>query len=151
MKRIALLTVALFTIGTTFAHAHCQVPCGIYGDAARFETMLEHTVTITKAMSEINRLDARAAKSTNQSVRWVNTKETHAQAIQDIIGDYFLAQRIKETQEDYTERLVLSHKVIVSAMKAKQTTDLANAKALKKAIQAFKTLYFPKPSLFLNS
>ncbi len=144
MRRIALLTVALATIATTFAHAHCQVPCGIYGDAARFETMLEHAVTITKAMTEINRLEADSAKNTNQSVRWVNTKEIHAQAIQDIIGDYFLAQRIKETQADYTEHLVLSHKIIVLAMKTKQTTNLANAAALTKAIEAFKTLYFAK-------
>jgi nickel superoxide dismutase len=33
-------------------------------------------------------------------VRWVTTKETHAQEIQDIVSAYFLTQRIKPAEGD---------------------------------------------------
>jgi nickel superoxide dismutase len=141
MKQTALLTASILALTIGLAHAHCQIPCGIYGDAARFDTMLEHATTITKSITEIKRLSG-SSDNANQTVRWVTNKETHAQMIQDIIGDYFLAQRIKETQSDYTERLTLSHKIIVMAMKTKQSSDLTQAEGLVKAIEAFKVQYF---------
>ncbi|MBT3193527.1 MAG: hypothetical protein HN341_13335 [Verrucomicrobia bacterium] len=140
MKRLRL-TTALLALTIGFAHAHCQIPCGIYGDAARFETLQEHATTITKSLTEIKRLSTGPA-NTNQSVRWVTNKEAHAQMIQDIMGNYFLAQRIKASQKDYTQRLVLAHTIIVAAMKTKQSPELAHADALVKAIEAFKVQYF---------
>lgn len=144
MKQHALIAALMLTAATTVVHAHCQIPCGIYGDEARFVTMLEHTQTITKSMTEIKRLSGDAGADANQLARWVANKEAHAQDIQDIISEYFLAQRIKDSQADYTERLKISHKIIVLAMKAKQSTDLAYADGLKKAIQDFQALYFAK-------
>ena len=38
--------------------AHCQVPCGIYGDQLRFEQMLEDEHTISKAQIQINELSS---------------------------------------------------------------------------------------------
>jgi len=143
MKVRLALTTLLLALATTFAHAHCQIPCGIYGDEARFDTMLEHTHTITKSMTEIKKLSGDSA-SANQLARWVQNKEAHAQMIQDIVAEYFLAQRVKDSQADYTERLKLSHKIIVLAMKTKQSTDLAYANGLADAIKAFQAVYFAK-------
>ena len=119
---------------------HCQVPCGIYSDQMRFEMMLEDTTTIAKAITSINEFcdglpDAPPnAKAINQVNRWVTTKENHATNIQRIVADYFLTQRIKEANKDYSSQLITAHKVMVAAMKCKQDADPATAEALKKAI-----------------
>ncbi len=125
----------------TWLTAHCQIPCGIYGDEQRFVTMLEHAETVRKSTAEINRIAGGEEKNYNQLVRWVNNKELHAQMIQDICYDYFLAQRIKSSMDDYTEQLKAVHAIIVAAMKTKQTVDPDNVAALEDAISKYKTIY----------
>ncbi|EMB16295.1 MAG: hypothetical protein CMM00_04970 [Rhodopirellula sp.] len=133
-----VLTLAFATI----ASAHCQVPCGIYGDQRRFEEMLEDEHTISKAQNEINSLAGKAdAQSVNQAVRWVTTKEDHATRIQNTIAAYFMAQRIKTDDPAYGKKLMAAHKVMVNAMKAKQSADPATAKALEESIFAFYEAY----------
>ena len=128
---LALLTLAL----PQLAGAHCQVPCGIYGDERRFQEMLEDTETIAKAIGEIGNLSsAKDATGSNQLVRWVVTKENHASNTQSIIGQYFLAQRIKSDNPKYVDQLKAAHTVIVAAMKTKQAADPTTAEDLKKAI-----------------
>lgn len=121
---------------TNWAAAHCQVPCGIYGDQRRFEEMLEDTETVAKAITQINELaGTHDATGHNQLARWVANKEKHASNIQTIVGEYYLAQRIKADSPRYVEQLKAAHTVIVSAMKAKQGADPASADKLKKAIE----------------
>jgi nickel superoxide dismutase len=74
------------------------------------------------------------AKTINQVTRWVTTKEDHATNIQNIVAQYFLSQRIKPENKDYTGQLATAHRVIVGAMKCKQDADPATAEALKAAI-----------------
>ncbi len=119
---------------------HCQVPCGIYTDQLRFEQMLEDTKTIAKSIASVETI-AQAMKggemsptNVNQLTRWINTKEDHASQIQKTIADYFLTQRIKESNKDYTSQLITAHKVMVAAMKCKQDAKPDTAESLKKAI-----------------
>ena len=81
------------------------------------------------------------AQSQNQMVRWVMNKEKHAQNVIATISDYFLTQRVKPEQEDYSERLIKHHAVIVAAMKVKQNADLSYAVALKEKIEALLPYY----------
>jgi nickel superoxide dismutase len=74
-------------------------------------------------------------------VRWVMNKEKHAQHIISTISDYFLTQRIKLSQKDYSERLIKHHTVIIAAMKSKQNADVKYAKALKDSIEALSSYY----------
>lgn len=147
MKMQTFGAAALLVVFATadWAAAHCQVPCGIYGDQRRFEEMLEDTETITKCIDQVNELaGTHEATGLNQLVRWVTTKEDHATNIQRIMGDYFLAQRVKSDSENYVEQLKAAHGVIVAAMKCKQAADPATADALKKAIQDFYRAYTGK-------
>lgn len=131
---------------TSVASAHCQVPCGIYGDHARFEAMLEDTTTVAKAIGEIESLaGSHDALGANQLVRWVTTKEEHATRIQRTIADYFMAQRIKADGEGYDKKLKASHAVMVAAMKVKQGADPATANQLKQAILDFHQAYAGVP------
>ena len=133
------------------AISHCEIPCGIYGDDARFAAIVENLTTIEKSMNQIIQLSAEPDKNANQLVRWVNNKEVHADRIREIVAQYFLAQRIKAPADDdpaahtaYTGKLALLHQMIVSAMKCKQTTDLAQVKKSRDLLQAFQELYQKK-------
>ena len=77
------------------AWAHCQIPCGIYGDDARFTAMIEDVTTIKKSIQMIEQESAKAKPNYNQLVRWVKSKEEHADKISDTVLKYFLQQRIK--------------------------------------------------------
>ncbi len=128
--------------------AHCEIPCGIYGDEGRFAALLEDVDTIEKSMNEIDKLSGESERNDNQIVRWVINKEHHADHIRDVVAQYFLAQRITEPAADdaaamkaYTDKLVALHKIIRTAMKCKQTTDPANAQTLRDLVLAFQEMY----------
>ena len=147
ISKLAQLALALSLASTPFtvtqnADAHCQVPCGIYNDSARVESMLEDAATITKATTMLAELAGKTdAQSINQSTRWVMNKEKHAQNIITTISDYYLTQRVKPSQSDYTERLVKHHAVILAAMKAKQNADSKYATTLAESIKALSAYY----------
>jgi len=151
MRRIttfALIGLSMLALTRT-VWAHCQVPCGVYGDQRRFEEMLEDTATITKGMGEITKLaSASDATSKNQLARWVATKEAHASNTQKIIAEYFMTQRIKPGSDKYVPKLTAAHGVMVAAMKCKQTVDPAAAKTLEKAILSFYEAYEGKKPTF---
>jgi nickel superoxide dismutase len=140
IHRLAYLTLFLSFLNISFGH--CQVPCGVYGDTARFTQMLEDQTTIAKAIAQINDLaDKKDAQSANQLSRWVTTKEDHAAKIQKIIAEYFLTQRIKSSSDKYDALLKGAHAVMVAAMKCKQGVDAKNADSLKSAIESFQSVY----------
>lgn len=139
---VMLAGVSLFLINPDAVLAHCQVPCGIYDDYARLQSMREDAVTVEKAITMINDLAGkRDAQSQNQLVRWVMNKEKHAQMIIETIGDYYLTQRVKTSQKDYAKRLELHHAVILAAMKAKQSTDNQAAQALRESVEGLAGYY----------
>ena len=145
-KKVVLFVMCIFAgyglFLPTQGNTHCQVPCGIYDDAARVQSMLEDATTVEKAAKSIAELAGKSdAQSQNQMVRWVLNKEQHAQKIISTISDYFLTQRVKPDQKDYAERLAKHHAVIVAAMKAKQNADGKYAKSLKESIEALRSYY----------
>ena len=141
--RYAGITVLLaLLLVPVLASAHCEVPCGIYDDEARIAMLAEHATTIAKAMGQIEALTSADEMNSNQIVRWINTKEKHATEVQQIVSQYFMTQRIKPDQENYAEKLQSLHRMLLSAMKCKQTTDLANVEALRSELDVFHGLYF---------
>lgn len=144
-----LSTILLLGAPSPGPAAHCQIPCGIYGDERVMAELEEHVATVEKAMNQVNGLSKDPKANVNQLTRWVMNKETHAQKIQQIALDYFLAQRVKLDEagtESYGKKLALLHRIVVHAMKCKQTTDLDNVEALRKSLAEFKALYFKKES-----
>ena len=143
-----LITLAVIGLGPgarlvqQLVYAHCQIPCGIYDDYARVQSMLEDADTVIKSADSIADLSGKSeAQSINQAARWIMNKEEHAQNIISTISNYFMTQRIKPSQEDYTERLTKHHAVIIAAMKAKQNADVAHAEVLKKSVEALSPYY----------
>lgn len=145
MKKIAIpLILGLFVmLGTVSqASAHCEIPCGIYGDHARVHMIEENITTIEKSMQSIKKLQAAKPTNNNQIVRWVMNKEKHADAIQETVTQYFMTQRVKPDTKDYDKKLGLLHKMLISAMKCKQTTDTAHVNTLRSLLTRFQTVYF---------
>jgi len=149
-KSLILFTFLVLTFGLSkTSFAHCEVPCGIYHDELRVELLKEHFQTIEKAMKKIEELQSADVVNYNQLVRWINTKEHHANLIQEIAEQYFLTQRIKlaepsdeEKYGKYIIQLTSMHQLIVYAMKSKQTTDVANVEKMKGALETFENSYF---------
>ena len=148
MRRCAAIVLVLTVMSSVSLFAHCEIPCGIYDDDARFKSIAEDLRTIEKSMAQIQALSVDPGKNMNQLVRWVNNKETHADHIRDTISQYFLAQRIKAPAagdeaglKEYTQNLTLLHKMIVAAMKCKQTVDQKHPKELHDLLHKFQGNY----------
>ncbi len=137
----------------TLAYSHCQIPCGIYGDEARFDMIAENVTTIEKSMKQITELSKQGSANMNQIVRWVQNKEKHADDTSEIITYYFMAQRVKpagksdaKAYEEYVKKLTVLHEMLVSCMKAKQTTELSHMEKLRSLLAEFHEAYFGKSS-----
>ena len=149
-----VLAAALTWAGSSYVQAHCEIPCGIYGDKMRIEMLFEHATTVEKSMKQIDELSKDPSANANQLIRWVNNKEQHCNEIQHIVTQYFMTQRIKPAPESdaaaskaYSSRLHLLHAMLVHAMKAKQTTDAAHVEQLRNLFDKFTELYFSEEDL----
>lgn len=148
MKKL-IFTMVLVIFVSSQAASHCQIPCGIYDDQARIKMISENITTIEKSINSIEEISKQPAKDYNQLIRWVNNKEAHAGNIQDIVYDYFMAQRINPVQvsdtkkyNDYIKQLTLLHELGVYAMKSKQSTDLSNVAKMRDYLARFEEAYF---------
>lgn len=151
MKNLIILTGLMVFACFASAFAHCQVPCGIFTDDLRFALLNENADTILKCMNLINELGKEPSPNYNQIVRWTTTKDHHADDIIDICSKYFLCQQVKlpadpkneEQRKAYMLKLETMHKLMLSAVKCKQTTDIGAVDALKSAIHDFLHAYNP--------
>ncbi len=148
MKKI--LFVTCLALSFSVLNAHCEIPCGIYGDSMRVALIREHVETIEKSMTMIEAISKDKKPDYNQLVRWVTNKEEHAEKIQEIVTQYFLFQRVipvasgDAAYAGYTAKLELLHKMAVSAMKCKQTTDKTHSQKILYYLSEFEELYFHK-------
>ena len=147
-KFLVLVGLVALTACASLVYSHCQIPCGIYGDQARFDAIAEHIKTIEKSIRQIKELSAAEKPNMNQIVRWVRNKEKHADDIAQIVTYYFMAQRVKPASvtdaaahKNYVAKLTLLHKMLVQSMKAKQSADLVNVEELRKQLAAFHLAY----------
>ena len=154
MKKITqILSVALImgiiTLSSFQAKAHCEIPCGIYGNSVRIALLYEHIETIEKPMNQINELSKSENPDYNQLERWVMNKGEYARKMQKIVSQYFLHQRVKITSSadeaayrKYAKQLELLHHISVFAMKSKQSTGLSIINTLREKLHLFEHAYF---------
>ena len=146
MKKYILLFIIILINNRIFAH--CQIPCGIYDDVLRIIQIKEDFQTIEKAMLKINNLSNNLSPlSHNQLNRWVIEKEKHSSKIQNIIADYFLTQRIKETNSNYIEQVTTLQRLLVLTMKCKQTVEIDNVEKGLELVALFSTIYLDSHGL----
>jgi nickel superoxide dismutase len=150
MRTTAILLGLALAVPLSAAWSHCQLPCGIYDDEARFGEIAEYIQTIERSMQQIEELSKADPPNYNQIVRWVNNKDEHADELNHVVTYYFMNQRVKPVDgdspeyQDYVVKLTLLHKMMVAAMRAKQTTDLEYVEELKDLLARFKKAYTGK-------
>jgi len=136
------LMCCVILISSSFAAAHCEIPCGIYDDEMRIRMIAEDITTIEKSMQQVIELSGKTPLDHNQITRWVMNKEHHADKIQEIVAQYFMAQRIKPGDSDYMKKMSILHSMLITAMKCKQTTDVSHTAELNKLLKEFHDVYF---------
>ncbi|MGB1127226.1 MAG: superoxide dismutase [Ni] [Opitutales bacterium] len=139
-----LITALSFLCSIHLADAHCQIPCGIYGDQLKLDELKQHVETITKASAQIRAIAAKEsleAEDHQQLARWVSNKESHASKMIDEAANYFLAQRIKPGQDNYQAKLESLHHIILYAMKSKQSSGAEAPEILAEKLATFQALY----------
>jgi nickel superoxide dismutase len=129
-------------IGFEEAHAHCDVPCGIY----------DPIVAQISALTVVRMIDLMTAKDAeggdkglayhNSMSRYVLVKEEHAEKVKAEIrviwGDF-----IKQPQLDqFPELHGLVHKIMLLGSKARQTVDREAAVQLVEAVNQFAEIFW---------
>ena len=144
MKKSVQILFAIFMVlfSVSLVWSHCEIPCGIYDDQMRVHMIAEHIKTIEKSMNKITELQKEKSKNYNQLVRWIMNKEDHANMLQEIVSRYFMTQRIKIDDDKYADKLIILHKILVYAMKCKQTVDFSHIETLRNLLKEFSKLYF---------
>lgn len=154
MKHTRVITISTLTLVAGLLTvrpvlAHCEIPCGIYGDRIRIDLLREHFETVRTSMQAIRKLEAAESPNANQLVRWVVNKEDHANKIQEVVYQYFMNQRItpvdpgdKQAFEKYVTQITQLHQMLVQSMKCKQTTDETHVDTLQSLLKAFEKSYF---------
>ncbi|MAF94865.1 MAG: superoxide dismutase [Rhodospirillaceae bacterium] len=153
-KEIAVAAVFLMmSILCSRIWAHCQIPCGIYDDPARFNSMLENVQTIEKSIKQIESLSTEKVQNWNQLVRWIDNKEVHADKLAETVTYYFMAQQIKPldaaddaVREKYVREVTLLHEILFNSMKAKQNTALKYCTKLRELILQFRQSFLGEKS-----
>lgn len=147
-KTVVGVAAIMAVFVASLAYSHCQIPCGIFDDEARFKEIGEHITTIEKSIKMLDLLTAEEKPNMNQVVRWVNNKDHHADELSEIVTYYFMAQRIKlppdgdvKAHAEYVKKLSLLHEMLVYSMKAKQTDDVDNVVKLRASLAKFHEAY----------
>merc|ERR1719461_2226711 len=115
----------------------------IHSDCHKWKRMLLPSGNVwynTKKLSQ-----TKSAQNQHQAIRWINYKEHHCDHIIKTVSDYFLCQRVKESNfansDEYSTCLIRHHKVLVCAMKAKQSVDEKVVTKLNQALRDIRGYY----------
>lgn len=139
-KRLLIgLLSAVFLNGQ--AHAHCQMPCGIYHDELVYNQIDQYAETMYKAVAVLNDLHMDSVKEKNDFVRWVVQKENASNEIAEVICKYFLMQKIKPGEEDTAKKLAEAHKLLFGIVQIKQNTDIKFVEAFTEDWEKFKLMF----------
>ena len=121
------------------AHAHCDVPCGIYDPAPAQIAALTVVRMLDLMLGLENSDDKSKSEYHNSMSRYIAVKEEHAEKakheIRVIWGDYF-----KKDKHPNVDELV--HKIMQLGSKCRQTTDREAGLAFVDAINEFASIFW---------
>ena len=120
------------------AHAHCDVPCGVY-DPAPAQIAAR---TVSRMVELVNGITGMELEDRNKMVRCTAVKEQHAELVkhevQVIWSDYFKPEHL----EKYPELHDLTWKVLKQASKCKQSVDAEACAELERLVSRFAEIFW---------
>ena len=125
---------------TAVAHAHCDIPCGIYdpSDAVQAARTVARMVELIGKLPE----GATAVADRNTLVRCIAVKEQHAEKVKHEVGviwsDYFKPEHLAAYPELHTKVWTL----LKLAGKCKQGVDAQAAADLEAATKEFADMFW---------
>ncbi len=125
---------------TAVAHAHCDIPCGIYDPAGAQQAAR----TVARMVELIGQIDpsSNSAADRNKFVRCVTVKEQHAELVkrevQVIWSDYFKAEHLAAAPDLHTT----VWNILKLAGKNKQSIDAEAAAQLEAAVKEFADIFW---------
>ena len=122
------------------AHAHCDIPCGIYDPSAAKIA----ADTVAKMVEKIGQLDKNATDFTNRGnfVRMTVVKEQHAEIVkkelQVLWSDYFKPEHLEKFPKLHDS----FWKALKLASKNKQNVDAQAASDLQAAVKEISDMFW---------
>jgi nickel superoxide dismutase len=119
------------------AHAHCDIPCGIYDPHPALIAALT-VVRMIDLMTDLqNKGGSQDLAFQNSMARYISVKEEHAEKVKHevrvIWGDY-----MKQPQFDkHPDTQELVHQIMMQASKARQSVDREAAVQLVESVNKF--------------
>jgi nickel superoxide dismutase len=125
------------------AHAHCDVPCGIYDPA----TAQLAARTVSRMVELLDGLPVGGGlEDRNKFIRCIAVKEQHAEQVkrdvQVIWSDYFKPEHLAQFPELHD----LTWKILKQAGKCKQSVDAAAAADLEMQVARFAEIFWSSKS-----
>ncbi len=122
-------------------YAHCDIPCGIYDP--HLALVAAHTVLRMDMLIQDLSKNAKDNLDYNHKLsRYSDVKEKHAelckQEVRIIWGDYFKPEHLQKFPEIHE----LVWNVMKTASKARQSTDINDAKALLESVNKFTEIFW---------
>lgn len=121
------------------AHAHCDIPCGIY-DPHLAQVAALSVIRMNQLIDQLQAGDDKALA--HAMARYTATKEEHAELVKReiriIMGDYFKAEHV----EKYPELMGLTFSIMKAASKARQEVNLQAAEDLMGQVQRFAEIFW---------
>ena len=128
------------------AHAHCDIPCGIY-DPHHAQVAAHTVIRMNELINDLPKLGPDATpKQRQESVhnlgRYTATKEQHAEIAKNEIrilwGDYFMPEHAQQFPQLHD----LVWKAMKSASKARQEVNMQAAEELLKAVNDIAEIFW---------
>lgn len=138
VKKVLLLLTYFLPVNT--AHAHCDIPCGIYDP--HLAQLAAHTVIrMTNMLLDLEK-EANEKKFIHQLSRLMKVKEEHAELVKHevrvIWGDYFKPEHLK----DHPNLHELVFTIMKLASKTKQEINIDAANELLGKVQEFAEIFW---------
>jgi len=122
-------------------YAHCDIPCGIY-DPHEAIVAAQTCVRMTDLIAELPTKGLSDVEMRNSFVRYIGTKETHAEKakheVRIIWGDYFKDEHLKVAPELHA----LVWKIMKQGGKVRQSADKQAALDLLDSVNKFAEIFW---------
>ncbi len=127
--------------GFDVAHAHCDIPCGIYDP--HMAQLAAHTVIrMDMLIADLAKSNAMDAESRNKMIRYTVVKEQHAEICKSEIrvlwGDYFKPEHVQAHPELHG----LVWDTLKLASKARQSANIVDGEALLANVEKIAEIFW---------
>ncbi|MEM7206373.1 MAG: superoxide dismutase, Ni [Pseudomonadota bacterium] len=128
------------------AHAHCDVPCGIY-DPATAQIAAHSVARFLGQIAELEGSGDTSLKARAQLSRLVEQKEQHAAEVKSAVvviwGDYIKAPQIEQFPEIHS----LVHSIMLKASACKQDVEVSNGTELVDLVNQMASIFWATKSI----